>query len=103
MDNQHRKIKTYRELNEVEIDSMNKIKAKGEELLELYKELEDYIENQTLTAGLNLTANPFDDEAINECNRLTDAEPTKWLELGKTNIQLGISCLVRAIAQPTGC
>lgn len=103
MDNQHRKIKTYRELSQVEIDLMNKIKAKGQELLDLQKELNEYVENQVVTAGLIGAANPLDDSAIDECKRLDDAEPMKWLELGKTNIQMGVSFLVRAIAQPTGC
>ena len=40
MDNQHRKIKGYRELSQEEIDLMNRIKAKGAELLTLQAELE---------------------------------------------------------------
>ena len=35
MENQHRKIKGYRELSQEEIDLMNHIKAKGAEMLEL--------------------------------------------------------------------
>ena len=41
MDNQHRKISGYRELRQEEIDLMNRIKAKGAELLELQAELAD--------------------------------------------------------------
>lgn len=33
MDNQHKKIKGYRDLSQEEIDLMNRIKEKGQELL----------------------------------------------------------------------
>ena len=39
MENQHRKITGYRELTNEEIDLMNRIKAKGKELLQLQAEL----------------------------------------------------------------
>ena len=39
MENQHRKIKGYRELNQDEIDLMNEIKDKGSELGELLDKL----------------------------------------------------------------
>ena len=39
MENQHRKIRGYRELTAEEIDLMNRIKAKGAELLQLQAEL----------------------------------------------------------------
>ena len=40
MENQHRKISGYRELTAEEIDLMNRIKAKGAELLALQTELD---------------------------------------------------------------
>lgn len=40
MDNQHRKIKGYRELSQDEIDLMNEVKEKGEELEKLITKLE---------------------------------------------------------------
>jgi len=39
MENQHRKIKGYRDLSKEEIDLMNRIKEKGAELLSLQAEL----------------------------------------------------------------
>ena len=39
MENQHRKIKGYRELIPEEIELMNRIKTKGAELLALHAEL----------------------------------------------------------------
>lgn len=40
MENQHRKISGYRELISEEIDLMNRIKAKGNEMLVLVAELQ---------------------------------------------------------------
>ena len=95
MDNQHRKIKGYRELSQAEIDLMNRIKAKGAELLELQAELvaslDDYQTYLTVSVG--------DDE---EVQRFGAAEPFRWAAIGKTDIQTGIMALVRAVAQPAG-
>lgn len=77
MDNQHRKIKGYRELNQDEIDLMNKIKEKGEELGQLCNELNVY----HVETGSH---------AIDQ----------KWLDIGKTELQKGIMSLVRAVAMP---
>jgi len=95
MENQHRKIKGYRELSQAEIDLMNRIKAKGVELLELQAEL---------VASLNdyqtyLTVSVGDD---GEVQRFEAAEPFRWAAIGKTDIQTGIMALVRAVAQPAG-
>lgn len=70
MDNQHRKIKGYRELSQDEINTMNAIKAKGEELRELIKQV----------------------------NSL-DAD-VKWSSIAEEHLQQGIMCLVRSIAKP---
>ena len=95
MENQHRKIKGYRELSQAEIDLMNRIKAKGAELLALQAEL---------VASLNdyqtfLTVSVGDD---GEVQRFLAAEPLRWAAIGKTDIQTGIMALVRAVAQPAG-
>lgn len=74
MENQHRKIKGYRELNEVEIALMNKIKEKGVELGELLKDL-------------------------GESEGDTKADP-RWLAIGKTHLQEGLMALTRSIATP---
>ena len=41
MDNQHRKIKVYRELNQAELDAMNEIKEKAAEIGELCEKLKN--------------------------------------------------------------
>lgn len=43
MDNQHQKIKGYRDLTQEEIDLMNRVKEKGDELGALCKELSENI------------------------------------------------------------
>lgn len=72
MDNQHRQIKGYRELSQVEIDLMNEVKAKGAELGELVKKLK---------ANANLDQ--------------------RWVSIGATDLQTGLMALTRSVAQPT--
>jgi hypothetical protein len=72
MDNQHQKIKGYRDLSQAEIDMMNEAK----ELAEKCGALID-----TLTADVQT-----DQRAV---------------ALAKTNLQQGFMWMVRAIAQPT--
>ena len=74
MDNQHRKIKGYRELTQDEINLMNKIKEKAAEVGELVAELEDW-------AG----GSPAD---------------PRWTQLGKDDLQKGFMALTRSIAKP---
>ncbi len=109
MENQHRKISGYRELIPEEIDLMNRIKAKGAELLALQAELAgrlntDY-EVKLAAAHESQKGTGFDvfqgasDEA-QEFRRFRSAEPQRWAAIGKTDIQTGIMALVRAVAQP---
>ncbi len=71
MENQHRKIKGYRELNETEIEAMNRIKEKAAEIGDLVEFL----------AGLNNT-------------------DKRWVEIGKTDLQRGFMALTRSVAKP---
>lgn len=72
MENQHREIKGYRELNESEIAAMNEIKTKGEELGELVLKLKS-------TEGID----------------------QRWVSIGATELQTGLMALTRAVARPT--
>jgi len=72
MENQHQHIKGYRDLSQAEIDAMNAIKAKGEDL-------------GALVASLRGNA---------------DLDQ-RWVSIGATDLQTGIMALVRAVAQPT--
>jgi hypothetical protein len=71
VDNQHRQIKGYRELDQAEIDVMNKIKAKGAELGELVAEL-----------------------------MAMDNTDKRWISIGKTDLQTGLMALTRGVATP---
>ena len=71
MENQHRKIKGYRELSQAEIDLMNEIKTKGAELGELVDKLR--------------TASGLDQ---------------RWISIGATELQQGLMALTRGVAQP---
>ena len=71
MDNQHRKIKGYRELTQAEIDLMNEIKTKGAELGDLVAKL-----------------------------RANEGLDQRWISIGATELQQGLMALTRGVAQP---
>lgn len=77
MDNQHKKIKGYRDLSQEEIDLMNEIKQKGIELGLLCDKLAD-----SASAG---------DQT---------AEPLSWVSLGRRSLQTGLMQLTRSVARP---
>lgn len=88
MDNQHRKIKGYRELSAEEIELMNIIKERGVELRNLIEEV-----NNHLDRGL-------DDEEV--CDRISRVDAYFWLNSAEADLKVGIMKLVRAVAQPEG-
>lgn len=117
MENQHRKIAGYRELSPEEVDLMNRIKAKGAELLALQAELAGRLDTDRETklsaarrsmVGKEFNGTPYTEHtgASDECHdfrRFMDAEPLRWASIAKTDIQTGIMAMVRAVAQPEGC
>lgn len=82
MENQHRKIKGYRELDQETIDTMNKIKQKGAEL-------------EDLCTSLSVRQ-----DALTETHGSPDSEPRRWISIGKTHLQQGLMALTRAVAKP---
>ena len=73
MENQHRKIKGYRDLSEDEIAAINVLKEFGERAGGVVEEL-----------------------------RLVEDIDQRWVEIGITHLQQGFMALIRAIAQPEG-
>lgn len=71
MDNQHKKIKGYRDLSQLEIDQMNKVKELGMEM----------------------------EEVIEDVMALSDSDK-RWVNIARTDFQKGIMALVRSIARP---
>ena len=105
MENQHRKIAGYRELSQAEIDLMNRIKAKGAELLELQAELVRSLRSSEVAKFSSIDNAATSDaqaEAKVELARFDNAEPFRWAAIGKTDIQTGLMAMVRAVAQPAG-
>jgi hypothetical protein len=106
VENQHRQIKGYRELSKEEIDLMNRIKEKGEELGALCNELVARLntDQDVKTAAAQASKLAPNDEGSDECvelRRFKAAEPLRWANIGKTKVQIGIMALIRAVAQPT--
>ncbi len=104
MENQHRKIKGYRELSQEEIDLMNEIKVKGAELAELIAKVELHVVSQraSLEAALK-TDDVYTAELASahvELDRIRSAEPYRWAAIAKTDFQTALMALTRAVAQP---
>lgn len=74
MENQHRKIKGYTELNQQEINDMNDIKAEGERLKNV----------------------------IGAMRSRGDTLDQRWISIAETHLQQGIMAAVRAVAKPEG-
>lgn len=110
MENQHRKIKGYRELSQEEIDLMNKIKEKGAELGALIAEISAYLGEvdgstrakrvaaHNAKGGSYMKPGEQIDPEITE--RFAEAEPHRWVAIAKTDFQTGLMALTRSIAQP---
>ncbi len=71
VDNQHKKIKGYRDLSQAEIDSMDQIKAMAESVSELME---------------SVAALPNIDE--------------RWMSIANTDLQKGFMAAVRSVAKP---
>jgi hypothetical protein len=93
MDNQHKKIKGYRDLTEQEIAIMNEIKAHGEETKRLLDKIEDMRQEQEV----------FFKEEEDSYNGITHEklrESYAALRLAKDHLQTGQMWFVRAVALP---
>ena len=71
MENQHKKIKGYRDLTQEEIDLMNEVKSKGAEL------------------GL----------IIEKLNNMDEIDK-EWLSSGRLLVQQGLMAITRSITKP---
>lgn len=92
MENQHRLIKSYRDLNAEEIALINEIKSKEQELLDLIQKV-----NAHLTTQTKKYREAKDNEAI---HRFNVTEPYRWSAISKTDFERGFMALVRSVAQP---
>jgi hypothetical protein len=104
MDNQHKRIKGYRDLSQAEIDLMNRIKETGAKLLELQREVASALKarGENLIEAARQVDDPQDpDGHMAALDQFTSAEPHRWAAIAKTDIQTGLMALIRAVAQPT--
>lgn len=72
MDNQHTKIKGYRDLSQEEINLMNEVKELAAEVGDLIDKLQD-----------------------------STVLDQRWVSVAKTDLQKGFMAAVRSVAQPT--
>lgn len=93
MENQHQKIKGYRDLTKAEIDLMNQIKVKGLELQALIRSVDGHLATQSGAAAQVGDADELD--------RIESAQPRRWVAIATTDLQTGLMALTRAVAQPT--
>lgn len=104
MDNQHRKIKGYRELNEEEIALMNRVKDLGPVIQSVLQDVQSYLTRQSADTPMITPPLRGDDGEIRPENtermRLQAAEPGRWASISKTHFQEGLMALTRAVAQP---
>lgn len=93
MENQHRRISGYRELNLAEIELMNKIKALGPQVEAVLEEVRLHLINQAI--------NEDGSSNLEVEERHVEATPVRFLALAKTELQTGLMYMTRAVAQPT--
>jgi len=86
MKDQHKKISGYRDLNQEEIDLMNRVKAHAEATRALVNDVFYFIEKQPETVD-----NPH----------TSTTSPARWVSEARTDLQKGYMSLVRSIAQPS--
>lgn len=76
VDNQHKKISGYRDLDDVEISIMNHIKSKEKDLCMLL----DSIDARLAENG--------------------DVDALRWLAISRDNLEIGIMFAIKAVARP---
>lgn len=100
MENQHRRITGYRELTQAEIDLMNEIKALGAAIEPVMRKVRAHIDAQY--ARLQSSDDePMAQEMKDELQRLSDADPIKWINWASDGMQANLMYATRAVAQPT--
>lgn len=81
MENQHKKIKGYRDLSQEEIDLMNEIKFKANEVASLINKINDLYVDQ-------------------EVGQSDMTQHVRFIQLAEDDLQMGFMCLTRSIALP---
>lgn len=95
---QHEKITGYRTLTEHEIGLMNDVKAFEARGVELMEKIRTHLRRQREDAAGGGPRALIIDQI--ETGRINNAEPMRWLSIGRTDLQTACMALVRAVAQP---
>jgi hypothetical protein len=93
MENQHRKITGYRELDQTEINLMNEVKNLGIQMDYVLLSVAQHLNKQE-------TAVYTAQEAGKVTQRRGNATPERFLAMAKTEFQTGLMYATRAVAQP---
>lgn len=103
MENQHQKIKGYRDLSQEEIDLMNKVKTKGEELRALVAEIRQVCvpEGPVISAAGDTAEGVLVEGLPMSAIEHEGDDPAFWLRYADGALRVGLMYAVRAIAQPT--
>ena len=96
MDNQHKKIKGYRDLSQAEIDLMNEVKAIGPQVQAVIEKVQKHIATQRYNCRCDANMQVLD---VDEDRRLDAATPERFAAMAKTDFQTGLMYLVRAFSQ----
>ena len=94
MKDQHTKIKGYRDLSQLEIDLMNEIKSKGEDLSGLIEKVQA-LRDEQFTKLHDLEIDRTDGIGQSEI-----ADSQEALDNAQYNLKTGIMWLVRSVALP---
>ncbi len=95
MDNQHKKIKGYRDLSQEEIDLMNEIKQHAEQTKQL---LEKVVSLRNLQGKEIAEGESWEERFKDGVDKLN--ESFRYLDLAKQNLQQGYMWAVRSVALP---
>ena len=94
MENQHRLIKGYRELDEEDVQLMNEIKEAEKEILALTRKIKARIDAHHPTRRAHQSDAEWEWEGENW------QQAGRWLHGGQRDLELGFMQLVRSVARP---
>ncbi|HGW3984129.1 DUF7681 family protein [Acinetobacter baumannii] len=99
MQNQHQKIKGYRDLSQEEVDLMNEVKALGPQIKTVIDKVTAHVKTQRDSCCIIEQFKEITNQ--DEYDRLNQANPEKFIQLATDDFQIALMLLTRAIAQPT--
>lgn len=88
------KITGYRQLSEIEVALINRAKALDTAASLLVDDIAEHLRVQWQTGRLTVG------EDLEVAGRMNNAQPERWLAMGRTDLQVGVMKIVRSIAQP---